>query len=478
MKDRIASSNSVVSWWGIGLSILAANIAYDYIHVGASMGYSKGLALGSYEWTGVVAMIFVLLFVFPIMMSTGVKTTPEYLGLRFGSFTRVSVAIVMVFLHIGAVMIPVLYSASVTLSKWYGLSYSVWLFLFFILITTILMSKNIVLLMRINAVLVLAMFLAGIVVVVYCFYIVGGLDEFARQGAPRLNAFLPANDDMLPWHSVVFGGLWIAHAYYWSFNPFVQQFVLSSDTLSKAQFGFLLTATLKLVVPFIIMIPGITLYILKGDHFLGDTELAFSYFVTNILPKEISGIILVMYLSTMLATFSSVGFSGINMVLNDILPSSYKAKHEESTSYRIILILFMIFSFTGAYFFEPLGKTGLLHYNQLVMNAVTPTIVAIFGFGLFSKQTTTLAANTALLLAIPLFLLIRYWFPSMDILNTGGIVFIIQCIVMLSLSYAKPEKVKKEIFMAKAIRFERHLLVITWSIILITFVLSIYVILL
>lgn len=466
-----------ISWWGIGLSILAANVAYDYIYIGASMGYTKGLALGSYEWTGSLAMIAVLLFVFPRIMSTGVRTTPEYLGLRFGSFTRIAVAIVMIFLHVFAVMVPVLYSAAVSLFKWYGLSYSTWLAICFVVITAILLSQNLILLMRINIVLVVIMLLAGIGIVLYCFYRVGGIAHFTTLGAPRINAFLPSNDDMLPWHSVVFGGLWIAHAYYWSFNPFVQQFVLSSKTLSKAQFAFLLTATLKMIIPFIIMIPGITLFILKGDHYLENSELAFSVFVTEILPPEASGIILVIFLSTMLSVFSSVGFSGINIVLNDIIPASYKNVGNEKSSYRIILMLFMLVSFMGAYFFEPLGKTGLLHYNQVIMNAVTPTIVGIFGLGLFVKRITTLSANTALLTSIPLFLLMHYAFPTLDMMNTGGIVFLMESCMMIAMSYAFPQKVRLKVFMAKEIRFERHLLVITWSILLVTLVMAIYVIL-
>ena len=477
MKN-VFSANSTVSWWSIGLSILAANVAYDYIHVGASMGYSKGLALGSYEWTGSLAMIFVLLFVFPIMLSTGVKTTPEYLGLRFGKFTRVSVAIVMVFLHIFVVMVPVLYSAAVSLTKWYGLSYSIWLSICIVLITAILLFNNFILVMRINAVLVLLMIITGLILVIYCFYAVGGVSNFIHAGAPRINAFLPIDDEMLPWTSVVFGGLWIAHAYYWSFNPYIQQFVLSSETLSKAQFGFLLTATIKILVPFIIMVPGITIFILKGASYLPNTELAFSTFLTEIIPIKARAFILVIYLSTMLSAFSSVGYSGINIVLNDILPSSFNKTEKIDRSYRIILLLFMLCSFMAAFFFEPLGKTGLLHYNQVIMNAVTPTIVAIFGFGLFYKRTTTLAVNCTLFTAIPFFLFIRYFYPSLDFLNTGGIVFIVQCLMIMVLTYFLPDKTIKKVFMQKEIRFERHLLVMTWSVFLVTLILSIYVILL
>jgi solute:Na+ symporter, SSS family len=477
MKN-IFSANSSISWWSIGLSILAANIAYDYIHVGASMGYSKGLALGSYEWTGSLAMIFVLLFVFPILLSTGVKTTPEYLGLRFGKFTRVLVAVVMVFLHIFVVMVPVLYSAAVSLTKWYGLSYDVWLIISIVFITLILLLNDFLLLIRINALLVLVMIITGLILVVYCFNSVGGVSNFIHAGAPRINAFLPITDDMLPWTSVVFGGLWVAHAYYWSINPFIQQFVLSSDTLSKAQFGFLLAATLKVVIPFIIMIPGITIFIVKGANYLPDTEFAFSTYITEIIPSHASGFILIIYLSTMIATFSSVGYSGINIVLNDILPASLNSNENAKSSYRIILLLFMLSSFIGALFFEPLGKAGLLHYNQVIMNAVTPSIVAIFGLGMFYKRTTSLAVNIALLNAIPFFFTIRALYPHLDFLNTGGIVFIMQCIAIVILSYFIPEKTSKKVFMEKEIRFERHLLVMTWSVFLVTLILSIYVILL
>ena len=261
MKDNSIIVAPSISWWGIGLSILAANFAYDYIHVGASMGYSNGLAMGSYEWTGTLSMIVILLFVFPRILSTGVTTTPEYLGLRFGTFTRKTVAIVMIFIHIVVVMVPVLFSAAETLTKWYGLSYGVWLAICFVVITGVLLSNNLIVLMRMNILLIIIMIITGIVVMFYCFHLVGGISNFAHQGAPRINAFLPSDDSTLPWHSVVFGGLWVAHAFYWSFNPFIQQFILSSRTLSKAQFAFLLTATLKIIIPFIIMVPGITLYI-------------------------------------------------------------------------------------------------------------------------------------------------------------------------------------------------------------------------
>lgn len=476
MKN-VPNANSSISWWGIGLSILAANIGYYNIHTGASMGYTKGLAFGSFEWTAILVMIGVLLFVFPILMSTGVKTTPEYLGLRFNSFTRKTVAIVMVFLNVFVVMVPILYFASIDLTKWYGLSHNFWLVIFVVLITAMLISNNMLLLMRINIIMIVLMFVTGIIIMFYCFYIVGGIDEFARLGAPRINAFLPAEDDMLPWHSVVFGGLWIAHAYFWGFNPYIQQFILSAETLTKAQFGFLLAATLKLIVPFIVIVPGITLYIMKGDHFFEDTQLAFSYFITDILPSKFSGVVLIVFLSTMLSTFSSVSYSAINIILNDIIPKSNVTEKEKTSSYRIIFVLLMIVSLIGAYFFEPIGKQGLHQYNQIIMNSITPTIIVIFGLGLFFKRTTSIAANTALIIALPLFILLSYLFPQMDRLNLGGLIFLTQGFIMILLSYMLPDKNQKKVFMAKEIRFERHLLVITWSIILVTLMMSIYVIL-
>lgn len=331
--------------------------------------------------------------------------------------------------------------------------------------------------MRINIIIILMVFVTGILVMFYCFYLVGGIDEFARLGAPRISAFLPSDDDMLPWHSVVFGGLWIAHAYYWGFNPFIQQFTLSTETLNKAQFGFLLTATLKLIVPFIVIIPGITLYIIKGDHFFDDTQLAFSYFITNVLPNKFSGVVLIVFLSTMLSTFSSVSYSAISIIINDILPKANTTDKEKTSSYRIIFIVLMLVTLTAAYFFEPIGKQGLHQYNQVIMNLITPTIVIIFGLGLFFKRTTSIAANTALIIALPLYLLLSYLLPHMDKLNLGGILFLAQGFIMILLSYILPEKKPKIIFMAKEILFERHLLVVIWSIVLVIIMMSIYVIL-
>ena len=110
------------------------------------------------------------------------------------------------------------------------------------------------------------------------------------------------------------------------------------------------------------------------------------------------------------------------------------------------------------------------------MNSATPTLVAVFGLGMFMKRITSVAANTALVTSLPSYLLFIYLFPKMDLLNVGGLVFLTSSIIMIAVSAIMPDKENKVIPDLRNMAFERNISVVTWSIFLFTIVTAIYVI--
>src|SRR6478735_3186729 len=190
------------SWWSLGLFILAANIGLDYFIGGAGLAYSKGIAIGSYEWTGIIFMIVALLFVFPKIMSPGIKTTPEYLGYRYGNSTRIIVALLMLFLHISAALVPVFYSAAIYLQSLYGQPFLLWLGCIGGLVFLGLIGGRFDFLIRWNAILVLVLFATTIIVMAFCIIKVGGFAPLINNSGGRFESTLPYTDDMLPWQTV------------------------------------------------------------------------------------------------------------------------------------------------------------------------------------------------------------------------------------------------------------------------------------
>ena len=284
-----------LSWWLIGFSLIAANISTEqFVGMSGNAASHVGLAIASYEWMAAITLIVVAFGFLPHFLRAGIYTMPEFLELRFNTWARLIMAgatVLIYLLLLGAVT----YSGALTMQTLfarYGLDVSLGAGSFFIALIAMIYVVTGGLKASVWADLVQgsALVIGGAIVMFFAFDRLGdaatattvldvatgevgvqtldpsqgALARFMELNANRLNMFLPSNDSVLPWTALLLG-LWIPNFYYWGLNQYITQRTLGSSSLAQGQKGIVFASYLKLVIPFIVVIPGIIAFNLFSD---------------------------------------------------------------------------------------------------------------------------------------------------------------------------------------------------------------------
>jgi SSS family solute:Na+ symporter len=276
-----------LSWWLIGFSLIAANISTEqFVGMSGAAASHVGLAIASYEWMAAITLVVVAFAFLPYFLRAGIYTMPEFLEHRYNSAARFFMALTTVLIYlllIGAVT----YSGALTvqtLGLRFGMTIPLWQPSAFIALIAMIYVVGGGLKASVWADLLQgsALILGGAVIMGYAFDKLGSVDEaaaivdvgtgevvvetldpnagpmarFMDLNAEQLNMFLPKTDTVLPWTALLLG-LWIPNFYYWGLNQYITQRTLGSSSLSQGQKGIVFAAYLKLLIPFVVVIPGI-----------------------------------------------------------------------------------------------------------------------------------------------------------------------------------------------------------------------------
>lgn len=476
--DAFSPERIKVGWFTIGMSLIATDVSLAFIIGSAGLGYTKGLAAGSYGWTASLVMIVVALYVLPRLMRVGIKTLPEYLELHFSPQIRLVVSLLFLFFIVAVVLSSVFYSFAFLIINLLNLD-TRWLIpmIWFIgcLSGGILFSSGIEKAMKIDVFIALAMLVAGFFVMSLCIVKVGGFDVLVNHvPSSRLSAILPANDNYLPWTQVFLGGLWLLHFNYWAFHPPIIQKALVASTLSDAQKGYLLAATVKIIVPFIFILPGITGLILYGDKVINQDAI-FPLILKDVLPLGFKGLIMVAFSATIISTTNAMLNSAASIFTLDIFQRFIKPQLNEElkkTVYRYSIIFFVVIAIVVAPYVS--NFEHIFDLSQKVRSIITPGLLVTFIFALFIPRSSSTSAWIALAGMIPVYFIVSSLTGEIALVDLFGLNAVFLLLLTTLWTLFKPLKEPVNLKGKREIRFERNLLVVTWSIFIVTIVLSIY----
>ena len=302
-----------LSWWLIGFSLIAANISTEqFVGMSGNAASHVGLAIASYEWMAAITLIVVAFGFLPHFLRAGIFTMPEFLEVRFNTWARLIMAVATVLIYV-LLLGAVTYSGALTMKTLFarnGLELSLEAGSLFIALIAMIYVVTGGLKASVWADLVQgsALIVGGAIVMLFAFDRLGEVQQAATvvdvatgevalrtldpsQGAigrflelngNRLNMFLPSADSVLPWTALLLG-LWIPNFYYWGLNQYITQRTLGSSSLAQGQKGIVFASFLKLVIPFIVVFPGIIAFnLFSGDMQLdarGDAARAMALYV-------------------------------------------------------------------------------------------------------------------------------------------------------------------------------------------------------
>jgi len=277
-----------LKWWLIGFSLIAANISSEQL-VGMSGNAAShvGLAIASYEWMAAITLVVVAFAFLPYFLRAGIYTMPEFLEVRYNAASRTIMAVATLFIYM-VLLGSVTYSGALTVNTMADkMGYDVTVATAALVIGLIAMiyvaAGGLKACAWADLIQGSALILGGAIVMIYAFKKLGAttdelafienvktgavgvktftqdtgtIDRFWELNKVRMNMFLPGDDKVLPWTALLLG-LWIPNFYYWGLNQYITQRTLASESLAEGQKGIVFSAFMKLLIPFVVVIPGI-----------------------------------------------------------------------------------------------------------------------------------------------------------------------------------------------------------------------------
>jgi len=430
-------------WWAIGASLIAANISAEQIIGMSGSAFVLGIAIGVYEWTAAVALVVVAKWLLPVFLKHQIYTMPQFLEQRFDHRVRNVMAIFWLGIYVFVNLTSILWLGALAVNTVTGLDL-VWglagLGAFAIAYSIYGGLKAVALTDIIQVVLLI---LGGILIAIVSLNEVSG-GQGTIAGFNILLQKVPGHFDLiftkdsphymdLPGISVLVGGMWIMHLSYWGFNQYIIQRALAAKSTQEAQKGLAFAAFLKILMPLIIVLPGVAAVVLAPD--LDAPDKAYPT-VLNLLPAGILGLVFAALIAAIVSSLASMMNSISTIFTMDIYRHLGKGKKSETqlvTVGRLVSISAMIVALIVA---RPLlgNFKQAFQYIQEFTGFFTPGVCGLFLLGFFWKKTT---ANGALATAIGsavFSIAFKLWWPELPFIDRVGIVFLMCIAVGMAVS--------------------------------------------
>jgi len=446
-QDYFLASRSL-PWWAIGTSLIAANISAEQIVGMSGSGYVMGMAIASYEWMAALTLIVVGKWILPVFLKNGIYTMPEFLEKRYSPAVRTVMAIFWLILYIFVNLTSILWLGALAVNAITGLDIQIAItaLALFALVYALYGGLKAVALTDIVQVSLLV--LGGIIITYIALDKVGdGAGIIA--GFQTLTTKFPEKFDMilspdnphykeLPGLAVLFGGMWMMNVSYWGFNQYIIQRGLAAKSVNEAQKGIVLAAFLKLVMPAIIVLPGIAALVLVPG--LEKTDQAYPSLMA-MLPVGIKGLV---FAALVAAIVASTG-SKINSIATIFTMDLYRAARPNTEQKKLVTIgrIVAIVSIVIAILITKklLGNfTQAFQYIQNFTGFVTPGICVIFLLGLFWARTTATAAMVSMIATVIISGIFFVYLPDYPFMNRVGWCFVAGIVIAVVISLLSPNK--------------------------------------
>ena len=435
-KDYFLAGNSL-TWWAIGASLIAANISAEQIIGMSGSGYAVGLGIASYEWLAAIILMIVGKYFLPIFLKHGIYTMPQYLERRYNHNVRLVLAVFWIGVYIFVNLTSVLWLGALAINTVadvdivYGLiflgafagAYSLYGGLKAVAFTDIIQ--------------VVLLIIGGLYLSYITLNMIGGgggvIDGFITltQKVPEKFDMILSKDNQyykdLPGITALVGAVWVLHFAYWGFNQYIIQRALAAKNIQEAQKGIAFAAILKIIMPIIVVLPGIAAAVINPG--LENPDQAYPQLMT-LMPVGMMGLVFAALVAAIVSSLGSMTNSISTIFTMDIY-SHYKPKesqHHYVMVGRVVSFSSLILAMICA---KPLlgNFDQAFQYVQEFTSFFTPGIVVIFILGMFWSRTTPNGALAAAIGSFVASLTFKLVWPEMPFLDRMNFIFVI-CLVL------------------------------------------------
>lgn len=441
-------AGKALPWWAIGASLIAANISAEQIIGMSGSGYAIGLAIASYEWMAAITLILVGKFLLPVFLKTGIYTMPQFLEQRYDHRVRTVMASFWLGVYVFVNLTSILWLGALAINTVAGVDLTLGLVLLGLFAVSYSLYGGLKAVALTDIVQVVLLVAGGLMIAAILLEKVSG-GTGVVHGFVMLMDTVPERFDMilakdhphymsLPGLSVLIGGMWVMNVSYWGFNQYIIQRALAAKSVSEAQKGIAFAAFLKLLMPLIVVLPGIAMFALNAD--LATPDQAYPSAMA-LLPTGIKGLVFAALLAAIVSSLASMCNSISTIFTVDLLPSMVSESWLERNrvfSGRATALVAMAIAMAAA---QPLlgNFDQAFQYIQEFTGFFTPGIVAIFLLGMFWGKTTATGALLAAVGSAVLSLAMKLLLPMLPFIDRVGIVFLLCVGIAVFWSLARPQ---------------------------------------
>ena len=441
-KDYFLAKDSL-TWWAIGASLIASNISAEQFIGMSGSGFTMGLAIAAYEWLAAVTLIVVAVFFIPIYLKNKIYTMPQFLKTRYNETVAMIMAVFWLLLYVVVNLTSILFLGALAISSISGLDFAVCmvgLALFAIVIT--LGGMNVI--GYTDVIQVVFLVLGGLVTTYLALDMVAqhfgsegpinGFNLLTKNSGDHFQMIFEKDDPYfidLPGLAVLVGGMWIVNLNYWGCNQYITQRALGAD-LQTARSGILFAAFLKLLMPIIVVLPGIAAYVLFKENVFRDemmlngevmADRAYPVLL-NLLPVGLKGLAFAALTAAVVASLAGKANSIATIFTLDIYKKVLNPVADEKRQVEVgrwVIVISMIMAVVIAPYLG-IDKKGGFQYIQEYTGFVSPGILAMFLLGFFWKKATSNAALFATIGGFLLSIIFKFMpdYVDLQFLNSTG----------------------------------------------------------
>lgn len=426
-------AGKALPWWAIGASLIAANISAEQIIGMSGSGYAIGLAIASYEWLAAITLIVVGKFFLPIFLKRGIYTMPQFLEQRFGASVKYVMSVFWIGIYTFVNLTTILWLGATAINTLTGADMMIGMVLLAIFAAAYSLYGGLKAVALTDIIQVVLLVCGGVLITTIALNQVGGGD--AVRGFATLAAEFPERFDMilsrdnpqyanLPGIGVLLGGMWVMHFSYWGFNQYIIQRALAAKSVGEAQKGIMFAASLKIIMPFIIVLPGIAAVALAPG--LEKPDQAYPEMM-KLVPDGVRGLI---FAALIAAIVSSLG-SMMNSISTIFTIDLFRPLFGQAKTERQLVAVGRITSLTAlviaVFAARPLlaGAEQVFQVIQEYTGFFTPGVVVIFVLGMFWKRATEIGALAAVIGSFAFSLMFKVYLPGMPFMDRVGVVFLL-----------------------------------------------------
>lgn len=458
-----------LTWWAIGASLIASNISAEQFIGMSGSGFAMGLAIASYEWMAALTLIVVAVFFMPIFLRNKIYTMPQFLAQRYSPTVATIMAVFWLLVYVFVNLTSILYLGALAVQTVSGFSFTactIGLAIFAVIITL----GGMKVIGYTDVIQVFVLILGGLATTYLALDLVAqntggggafaGLNALYREAGDHFHMILNKGQMMipdgkggqkdayedLPGIAVLVGAMWIANLNYWGFNQYITQRALGAK-LEVARSGLLFASFLKLLMPIIVVLPGIAAYVLfqKGvfqqemmyqvdGNMVIKSDNAYPVLL-NLLPIGLKGLSFAALTAAIVASLAGKANSISTIFTLDLYKKFFGKEASEGQLVgvgRWAIVVAMIVAILTAPQLQRFDQA--FQFIQNFTGLISPGVVAIFLLGFFWKKTTANAALVGALATIPTGLLVAEIFQGIPFLNRMGYTFLILMLVMVVIS--------------------------------------------